>query len=118
MNKKHKFQKNLYAHKFAHLDVLFQWGFIDRSRMHRVTNFFSVSFGPHNRPTAHIILYVIEKFEIQFSLLDNTRPNIPHSTRSEENIPPVAQSIRDDREESIHRRSQQLVVCNNLAYFT
>jgi len=39
--------------------------------------------------------------------LDNTRPNRPHPARSEENIVAVAKSVRDDRDESIRRRSQQ-----------
>ncbi|KAL4135687.1 hypothetical protein QTP88_007283 [Uroleucon formosanum] len=66
------------------------------------------TYGPHNRPTQRTIRYTINKFETQFSLLDNTRPNRPHPARSEENIATVARSVRDDRDESIRRRSQQL----------
>ncbi|VVC30449.1 Hypothetical protein CINCED_3A017737 [Cinara cedri] len=65
---------------------------------------FRETYGPHDRPTEHIIV----KFETQFSLLDNTRPNRPYPTRSEENIVAVAGSVRDDRDESIRCRSQQL----------
>ncbi|VVC24954.1 Reverse transcriptase domain [Cinara cedri] len=66
------------------------------------------TYGPHDRPTEHTIRYTIVKFEIQFSLLDNTRPNRPHPTRNEENIAAVAGKVRGDRDESIRRRSQQL----------
>lgn len=66
------------------------------------------TYGPHNRPTERTIRYTINKFETQFSLLDNTRPNRPHPARSGENIAAVARSVRDDRDESIRRRSQQL----------
>jgi len=40
--------------------------------------------------------------------LDNTRPNRPHPARNKENIAAVAESVRDDRDDSIWRRSQQL----------
>lgn len=66
------------------------------------------TYGLHNRPTERTIRYTIEKFETQFSLLDNTRPNRAHPARSEENIAAVAESVSDDRDESIRRRSQQL----------
>jgi len=46
--------------------------------------------------------------------LYNTRPNRPHPARSEENIAAIAESVRDDRSESIRRRSQQL----GLSYVT
>jgi len=46
----------------------------------------------------------IDKFETQFSLLDNTRPNRPHPARSEENIAMIAESVHEDREESNRRR--------------
>lgn len=77
-------------------------------RKHRET------YGPHNRTTERTIHYTIVKFKTQFSLLDNTRPNRPHPARSEENIAAVAGSVRDDREESIRHRSQQL----SLSYAT
>ncbi|VVC38530.1 Protein of unknown function DUF4817 [Cinara cedri] len=66
------------------------------------------TYGPHDRPTEHTIRYTIVKFETQFSLLDNIRLNRPHPARSEENITVVAGSVRDDRNELIRRRSQQL----------
>jgi len=72
------------------------------------------TYGPHNRPTERTIRYTIEKFEMQFSLLDNTRPNRPHPARSEGNIAMVTESVREDREESIRRRSQQ----HGLSYAT
>lgn len=66
------------------------------------------TYGPHNRPTERTIRSTISKFETQFSLLDNTRPNRPHPARSEGNIGAVAESVHEDRELSIRRRSQQL----------
>jgi len=66
------------------------------------------TYGPHNRPTERTIRYAIEKFETQFSLLDNRRPNRQYAARTNQNIAAVAESVRDDREESIRRRSQQL----------
>lgn len=66
------------------------------------------TYGPHNRPTERTIRYTIDKFETQFSIMDNTRPHRPHPARSEGNIAAVAASVREDREESIRRRSQQL----------
>lgn len=65
-------------------------------------------YGPHNRPTERTIRKTVEKFETQFSLLDNIRPIRPHSARSAENIAAVAESVREDRTESIRRRSQAL----------
>jgi hypothetical protein len=66
------------------------------------------TYGPHNRPTKRTIRYMINKFKTQFLLLDNTRPNRLHPVRSEENIVAIARSVRDDHDESIRRRSQQL----------
>lgn len=63
------------------------------------------SYGPHNRPTERTVRSTISKFETQFSLLDNTRPNRPHPARSEGNIGAVAESVHEDRELSIRRRS-------------
>ena len=65
-------------------------------------------YGRHNRPTEPTIRNTITKIETQFTLLDDTRPNRPRPARSEENIAAVAQSVRDDSDESIRRRSQQL----------
>ena len=69
---------------------------------------FRAIYGPHNRLTERTVRCTIEKFETQFSLLANTRPNRPHPACSEENIAAVSESVRDDRDESIRRRSQQL----------
>ena len=40
--------------------------------------------------------------------MDDIRPNRPRPARSEENIAAVAESVHEDREESIRHRSQQL----------
>lgn len=66
------------------------------------------TYGPHNRPTERIIHYTIDKFQLQFLIMDNTRPHRPHPARGEGNIAAVAVSVHEAREASIHRRSQQL----------
>lgn len=65
-------------------------------------------YGPHNRPTERTIRHTINKLETQYSLLTDTRPNRPHPARSIENIAAVADSVAEDRNESIRHRSQQL----------
>ena len=69
------------------------------------------TYGQHNRPTERTIRNTITHLETQHSLLDNIRPNRP---RSEENIAAVAESVHEDRGESIRSSSQQL----GLAYGT
>ncbi|XP_055308848.1 uncharacterized protein LOC129572772 [Sitodiplosis mosellana] len=66
------------------------------------------TYGQHHRPTEPTIRNTIAKLETQFTLLDDLRPNRPHPARSAENIAAVADSVREDREESIRHRSQQL----------
>lgn len=66
------------------------------------------TYGQHNRPTERTIRNTITHLETQHSLLDNVRPNRPRPARSEENIAAVAESVHEDREESIRHRSQQL----------
>ncbi|KAL4132401.1 hypothetical protein QTP88_009555 [Uroleucon formosanum] len=66
------------------------------------------TYDPHNRPIERTIRYTINKFETPYSLSDNTRPNKPHPARSEKNMAAVVRSVRDDHDESIRRRSQQL----------
>lgn len=66
------------------------------------------SYGRHNLPVETTIRHTIETLESQFTLLDDRRPNRPHPARTEENIAAVAESQREDREESIRCRSQQL----------
>ena len=66
------------------------------------------SYGQHNRPTERTIRNTITYLETQHSLLDNIRPNRQRPERSEENIAGVAESVHEDRGESIRRRSQQL----------
>ena len=65
------------------------------------------TYGQHNRPTERTIRNTITHLETQHSLLDNIRPNRLRPARSEQNIAAVAERVREDREESIRRRSQQ-----------
>ncbi|CAK1596516.1 unnamed protein product [Parnassius mnemosyne] len=62
------------------------------------------TYGQHNQPTEHTIHNTITHFETQHSLLDNIRPNRPRLARCEENIAAVAQSVQEDRGESIRCR--------------
>ena len=65
-------------------------------------------YGRHNRPTEPTIRNTIAEIENKFSLLNDTRPNRSHPARSIENIAAVAESVHENREESIRHRSQQL----------
>ena len=63
--------------------------------------------------------FTINHLETQHSLLNNIRPNRPRPARSEENIAAVAESVHEDRGESIRRRSPTRTdVWNDLAHFT
>ena len=76
-----------------------------------VTNVFRAlrpHYGQHNRPALNTIRHTINKFESEYSLVDNSRPNRPRPARSIENIAAVAESVRENRDESIRHRSQQL----------
>lgn len=66
------------------------------------------TYGPHNRPSESTIRRIIEKFEGAATCLDVPPSGRPRSARSVENIAAVAESVAEDREESIRHRSQQL----------
>lgn len=65
-------------------------------------------YGRHNRPSERTIHNTITKFRTQFTLLDIHPSNIERRARTEQNIAAVAQSVRENRQQSIRRRSQQL----------
>lgn len=65
-------------------------------------------FGRHNRPTERTIRETITKFRTNFTLLDIHPSTRVRTARSNENIVAVAESVREDRDQSIRRRSQAL----------
>ena len=65
-------------------------------------------YGVHNRPTERTIRHTIGKLENNLTLLDDTRPIIPRTSRTVDNIETVNESFAEDSEESIRRRSQQI----------
>ncbi|KAG5886763.1 hypothetical protein JTB14_016550 [Gonioctena quinquepunctata] len=64
------------------------------------------TYGGNNRPSKRTIAKTIKKFKTQFSLSDDRQPNRLRTARYEENVAAVAESVREDREQSIRRRSQ------------
>ena len=48
------------------------------------------TYGRNSRPTERTIAYTTNKFQTQFSFLDDQRPNRPHSAYGEKNIAAVA----------------------------
>ena len=62
-------------------------------------------YGVHNRPTERTIRHTIGKLENNLTLLDDTRPIRPRTSRTVENIAAVNESFAEYPEESIRRRS-------------
>ena len=54
---------------------------------------------------------IVTKFRTQFTLLDIKPTTRMRTVRTEENIASVSDSVAEDREMSIRRRSQQLGLC-------
>lgn len=65
-------------------------------------------FGRHGRPVLSTISGLITKFEQTGSVADIVRPTHHRRVRSVENIAAVAESVEEDPNLSISRRSQQL----------
>ena len=53
-------------------------------------------FGVHNRPNERTIRHTIGKLENNLTLLDDTRPIIPRTARTVENIAAVSESFAED----------------------
>lgn len=68
-------------------------------------------YGLHNRPSEQTINAIVTKFRTQFTLLDIKPTTRMRTVRTEENIASVSESVAEDREMSIRRRSQQLGLC-------
>ena len=75
-------------------------------------------YGVHNRPTERTIRHTIGKLENNLTLLDDTRPIRPRTTRTVENIAAVNESFAEDPEESIRRWSQQLDLSYGTTYLS
>jgi Helix-turn-helix domain (DUF4817) len=67
-------------------------------------------FGRHNRPNKTTIQRLVQKFESTFSLQNVPVPVRQRNARSEENIAAVRESVANDPNVSIPRRSQQLEI--------
>ena len=65
-------------------------------------------YGVHNRPTERTIRETINKLWSSFTLLDLHPPTRVRRSRSNVNIAAVTKSVREDRNQSIRRRSQAL----------
>ena len=68
-------------------------------------------YGLHNRSSEETINAIVTKFRTQFTLLDIKPTTRMRTVRTEENIASVSESVAEDREMSIRRRSQQLGLC-------
>lgn len=67
-------------------------------------------FGRYNRPDKRTIERLVKKFESTFSLQNVPVPVSQRNARSEENIAAVRESVANDPNVSIPRRSQQLEI--------
>lgn len=67
-------------------------------------------FGRHHRPNKTTIQRLVQKFESTFSLQNVAVPVRQRNARSEENIAAVRESVANDANVSIPRRSQELQI--------
>lgn len=65
-------------------------------------------YGPHQRPSEQAIRNVVKKFENEFTLLNNPRTNRVRNVRNADNVEAVRQSVQNNPNLSVRRRSQQL----------
>ncbi|CAD7083697.1 unnamed protein product [Hermetia illucens] len=65
-------------------------------------------YGRHNRPDVKTVVYMVEKFESKFTLLNVKPPNRMRKKQTEENITAVSASVTEDEKESIPGRSLEL----------
>uniref|UniRef100_A0A1L8EI80 Putative transposable element n=3 Tax=Haematobia irritans TaxID=7368 RepID=A0A1L8EI80_HAEIR len=73
-------------------------------------------YGLHNRPSEQTINAIVTKFRTHFTLLDIKPTTRMRTVRTEENIASVSESVAEDREMSIRRRSQQLGLCYSTSW--
>lgn len=68
-------------------------------------------YGVHNRPSERLIRRTIDRFRNTFTVTNNVHPVRRRTVRTEEAVAAVQESIKDDSNQSIRRRSQQLGLC-------
>ena len=68
-------------------------------------------YGAHNRPSEQTIRRTVDRFRTTYSLHDAITPTRRRNVRTEENIAAVNESVEEDPNVSIRRRSQELGLC-------
>ena len=68
-------------------------------------------YGLHNRPSQQAIRRTVDRFRTTYSLEDAITPARRRNVRTEENIAAVNESVEEDPNLSIRRRSQVLGLC-------
>ena len=68
-------------------------------------------YGVHNRPSEQAIRRTVDRFRTTYSLEDAITPARRRNVRTEENIAAVNESVEEDPNLSIRRRSQELGLC-------
>ncbi|KAG5885663.1 hypothetical protein JTB14_037511 [Gonioctena quinquepunctata] len=72
--------------------------------MKQVFRALRATYGRNNRPSERTIAKMIQKFQTQFLSLDDRRPNRQRPALCQGNVAAVADSVREDREQSIRRQ--------------
>ncbi|KZC12688.1 hypothetical protein WN55_04156 [Dufourea novaeangliae] len=68
-------------------------------------------YSAHNSPSEQAIRRTMDRFRTTYSLNDAITPTRQRNVRTEENIAAVNESVEEDRNLSIRRRSQELGLC-------
>jgi len=68
-------------------------------------------YGRHNRPSEQLIRITMERFRTTFTLLDSTHHPRRRTVRTKETIAAVERSTKEDQNESIRHRAQELDLC-------
>ena len=68
-------------------------------------------YGSHNRPSEQAIRRIADRFHTTYSLNDAITPTRRRNVRTEEYIAAVNESVEEDPNLSIRRRSQELGLC-------
>ena len=68
-------------------------------------------YGVHNRPSERLIRITMDRFRTTFTLNDNVHPVRRRTVRTEEAVAALQESIEEDPNQSIRRRSQQIGLC-------
>jgi len=68
-------------------------------------------YGRHNRPSEQLIRLTMKRFRTTFTLLDSTHHSRRRTVRTKETIAAVECSTKEDPNEYIRHRAQQLDLC-------